>query len=65
MVKNTRQDTGKCKTIIKIDDQNIFSSPAYEWEHPDEDETEFDVFTGHGRSDLKGAVRNITITSFE
>ena len=66
MVKNTRQDTGECKTIIKIDDQNIFSSPAYEWEHPDEDRTEFDVETG----DLLGftpesAVRNISITSFE
>ena len=65
MVKNTRQDTGKYKTIIKIDDQNVFTSPAYEWKHPDEDETEFDVSTGIGCSDLKGAVRNISITCFE
>ena len=65
MVKNTRQDTGKCKTIIKIDDQDVFTSPAYEWEHPDEDKTEFDIYTGDRRIDLKGAVRNITITCFE
>ena len=65
MIKNTRQDTRKCKTIINIDDQNIFTSPAYEWKHPDEDETEFDINTGEAYGDLKGAVRNITITSFE
>ena len=71
MVKNTRQDTGKCKTIINIDDQNIFSSPAYEWKHPNEDKTEFDIYTGSrvfnpdsGR-DPEKAIRNISITSFE
>ena len=65
MIKNTRQDTRKCKTIINIDDQNIFTSPAYEWKHPYEDLTEFDVFTGDYCDDVKGAVRNISITSFE
>ena len=65
MVKNTRQDTGICKTIIKIDDQNVFTSTAYEWAHPDEDETEFEIHTGCTVYTPEGAIRNISITSFE
>ena len=66
MIKNTSQDTGKCKTIINIDNQNVFTSAVYEWEHPNENELEFDVRTGSFfQKDLKGAIRNITITSNE
>ena len=65
MVKNTRQDKGECKTIIKIDDQDVFTSTAYEWKHPNEDKTEFGVLTGDYCDDLKGAIRYISITCFE
>ena len=71
MVKNTRQDTGLCKTIVQIDNETVFTSPAYEWKHPAVNKTEFRVSTSNLRNDFqdesppKGAIRSIAITSFE
>ena len=70
MVKNTRQDTGLCKTIVQIDNETVFTSPAYEWKHPAVNKTEFRVSTSNLRNDFEdeppeGAIRSIAITSFE
>ena len=80
IIKNTKEDERKCKTIIQIDGMIVFTSDVYTWEQPeisdsdDSDtdgsdsvtETEFEVATGSNwNSNLKGAIRNISIKAYE
>ena len=63
MIKNTKEDEGKCKTIIQIDGAIVFTSDVYTWKHP---EMEFEVRTGSDYNlGLKGAIRNISIKAYQ
>ena len=68
IIKNSKEDEGKCKTIIQIDGAIVFTSNVYTWEHPHSDsvmETEFEVATAYPNcNDLKGAIRNISIKAY-
>ena len=67
-MKNTKQESGKCKTTIQIDGEQIFISDAYEWKHPNSGKTEFKVYAGSdywNDRGLKASIKNITITSYE
>ena len=66
MIKNTKEESGKCKTIIQIDGEQVFISPAYEWEHPESNGTEWVVDAGWVFNEkLKASIKNVKITSNE
>ena len=65
LVKNSKEDSGKCKTIIYIDGANVFTSDDYTWKHPDNSITEFNVWAGDGYTNGKFSIRNISITAYE
>ena len=67
LVKNTKEESGKCRTIILIDGDQVYTSDAYEWKHPDSSQTEFKVYAGHSwyNREVKALVKNIIITSYE
>ena len=50
--------------MIFIDGAIVFTSDAYTWEHPAHWKTEFEVETGSERQ-VKGSIRNISITAYE
>ena len=64
-IRNAHDEPGRCKTIILIDGDIIFTSPAYTWEHPESACKEFEIETGDDNDRVKGAIRNIEITTFE
>ena len=61
-MKNTKEDSEKCKTIIYIDEAIVFTSAAYTWKHPAR--KDFYVKTGSS-TQVKGSIRNISITAYE
>ena len=67
MVKNTKEESGKCKTTIQIDGEQVFISNNYEWKHPNSNKTEFGVSAGSDYNDrgLKASIKNVKITSYE
>ena len=65
LIKNAKDDSGRCKTIIVIDGDIIFTSPVYTWEYPESACKEFEIETGDDNETVKGAIRNIEITTFE
>ena len=65
LIKNTPNESGQCQTIIEIDGDIIFTSRAYTWEHPESACKEFEIETGDDDDRVKGAIRNIEITTFE
>ena len=67
-VKNIREDSEKCKTIIYIDGVIVFTSDAYTWQHPDNKKTELNVETTSYTklsSNAKCSIQNISITAYE
>ena len=64
-MKNTKQKSGKCKTTIQVDSEQVFISGSYEWEHPNSKRNESKVNTGRswGNKGLKASIKNISITS--
>ena len=67
LVKNTKEESRKCKTIIQIDGEQVFISDDYQWEHLDNPWTEFEVYAGcdYFNKGLKASIKNITIISYE
>ena len=69
MIKNMKEDEGKCKTVIQIDGAIVFTSDVYTWKQPvDSDyvtETEFEVSTGYWNREPEGAIRNISIKAYQ
>ena len=68
-IKNTIEESGKCKTVILIDGSIIFTSDAYTWKHPvhpmnSRKECEVNVGPYYGTKP-KFAIRNISIKAYE
>ena len=64
-VKNTTDESGKCKTTIEIDDSIVFISDEYTWMLPDNFGEDFEVRIGSQSGHAKATVKNIEIFSFE
>ena len=66
-MKNTKEESGKCKTTIQIDGEQVFISGSYEWKHPNSERTELVVNAGRswGNKGLKASIKNVKITSYE
>ena len=67
-MKNTQEESGKCKVIIQIDGEQVFISDSYEWKYPNTDRTEFGFSTGGNFFDskkLKGSIKNVQIIVYD
>ena len=64
-VKNTTDESGKCKTTIEIDESIVFISDEYTWMLPDNFGEDFEVRIGSENGQAKATVKNIEIISFE
>ena len=64
-MKNTTDETGKCKTTIEIDESIVFISDEYTWKHPESFGEDFEVRIGSENGQAKAIVKNIEIISFE
>ena len=72
LVKNTtkknldcKEEFGKCKTIIRIDGEQVFVSDAYQWKHPNISEFELHAGNKYNEEGLKASIKNVEITSYE
>ena len=77
LVKNTKKDSGKCKTIIEIDGAIVASSEAYTWDpynywensSPTEQRSGFEIGTADWNQRIagsaRGSIRNISIKVYE
>ena len=65
-IKNTEEQSGKCKTVIQIDGSIIFTSGDYTREPPNSRRKEFEVDVGTlSSAKPKYAIRNISIKAYE
>ena len=70
-MKNAKEESGKCKTIIQIDGEQVFVSDAYNWKFPNINTfgvTEFGVAAGsscYNNKKLKAFIKNVKISSHE
>ena len=77
LVKNTKEDSGKCKTIIEIDGAIVAISEAYTWDPCDfwknssqaEQRSGFEIGTADWNLRIAGSarnsIRNISIKVYE
>ena len=77
-MRNTKRDSGKCKTIIQIDGVNVFTSDVYKWDpEPVSLDRTFEqavrgigIGTGdswyvrEGRAP-EGSIRNLTVIAYK